>query len=93
MMTTVGGGGARPCHISHWTGAAPPRRGAMAPNIIPPSGPTGKSVEVEEVGEVEVFNAPLSLHLFLLYLFSFLFLSSPPSSLLPPPPSAPPNRT
>lgn len=43
MMTTVGDGGARPCHISHWTGAAPWRRAAISPNIIPPSGPTGKS--------------------------------------------------
>lgn len=62
MMTTVGDGGARPCHISHWTGAAPWRRAAISPNIIPPSGPTGKSTgegRREEGGgekEMEVFN-------------------------------------
>lgn len=78
MMTTVGDGGARPCHISHWTGAAPRRRGVISPNIIP-SSPTGKSTgegrRVEErkkwrclILTAILMHLPPSLHLFFLTL-------------------------
>lgn len=36
LMTTVGDGGAQPCHISQWTGAVPQRPGVIPLNVIPP---------------------------------------------------------